>query len=210
MNNIFIDFDGTLIDVRLRLYSLFCSLSGVDMLSFEEYWEEKKKGKTQEDMLQEYTKFSNEERIQFAKQWSNKVEHINLLRKDIKQNFSEQLIEMAKTKGYVFLWTNRRIKKNLLEELQWLGWANKFDQILITEQRKSKYDLIMEILRDLGEDIHNLIITDTIEDYIIANRLKVDCLLYDGKTSNMAEYAQRNKLKVFENGQEIIQAIIKW
>ncbi len=210
MNNIFIDLDGTLIDVRHRLYSLFCFLSGVNLLSFNDYWEEKRKGKKQYDMLKEYTELDQAGRILFANKWKESIEQIELLKKDVKQDFADQLINLAQDKGNVYLWTNRQSEENLLMELEWFGWDSKFDQILITKQIKGKDELLIEILKSATANTRNLVITDTVEDYMIADQLKLDCYFYDGKTSDISEFKKEHAKRIFEEGQELIQAILKW
>ena len=50
--NIFFDLDGTLLDVRARLYNLFIELAPETLCSLDEYWEIKRNGISQASFLE--------------------------------------------------------------------------------------------------------------------------------------------------------------
>ncbi|GAB7261216.1 hypothetical protein DaDZ19_28830 [Dickeya ananatis] len=59
--NIFFDFDGTLIDSKLRQYELFCKLVPESHFSYEEYWDIKRNRINQEKLLVDFFSYKPEQ-----------------------------------------------------------------------------------------------------------------------------------------------------
>ena len=58
MANLFFDFDGTIVDSKVRLYKLFCELCIDNKFSFNDYWELKRESLTQAEILKKYFNYS--------------------------------------------------------------------------------------------------------------------------------------------------------
>ena len=81
--NIFFDLDGTLIDCSWRLYNLFQELNSASKLSYEKYWEIKRRRTNQKKLLCEMFNFSEDELKTFQSAWMQKVEDKVRLETDI-------------------------------------------------------------------------------------------------------------------------------
>ena len=159
---VYLDFDGTLVDVRERLYRLFIFLTDTRKLSFETYWKLKKTGLIQRDMLKRagYTGDAEE----FSKKWLEQVEQTQWLQYDRKFDYTEYLIRALQQEYQCVLWTNRQSRERLLWELERMELSDCFEQILVTEQKRSKSDLIASA----STNPKNLVIGDTHEDELAA------------------------------------------
>lgn len=139
--NIFFDLDGTLIDSRTRLYDLFIELSKID-ITFDEYWFLKRQMISNQDILIKNL-FSQEQVSYFTDKWMEKIELPHYLGKDRKFDFTTQVLQALKKKGYkMFVITARQSIEEANNQLKDLGIFEYFDDFLVTEQRFEKCDLI--------------------------------------------------------------------
>ncbi len=175
INTILFDLDGTLISPRKRLYCLFVELTNCT-LSFEDYWRLKEQGLNQHDML-EYIGYTGESLDEFAHRWRENVERGDLLAKDEIFTDSLQVLEKLSSKGInIFIVTNRQSADGINRELVRFG-INSFFIDCITTFQKCRKD---EAVRDKGIDItHALLVGDSSEDIIAADRLFIPSILID-------------------------------
>lgn len=160
--SLFFDFDGTLVDSRQRQFQLFCDLVPGVLWSFNEYWDIKRAGVSQSEMLKKYfgfnEKFINEVHID----WMNNIEAPNRLSLDAPfEGVSELLDELHKSHK-LYLVTARQNSRLVHEQLREYGWNKCFSDVLVTAQQTSKTELIRKsghlggcdvMIGDTGEDI---------------------------------------------------------
>mgnify|MGYP003139268742 FL=1 len=81
--NLYVDFDGTLIDPSKRLYRLFSELNPTSRkISFSEYWDLKNTGLTQESLLTNILRLNPRQVTNFKAGWLSEIENPELLALD--------------------------------------------------------------------------------------------------------------------------------
>lgn len=147
--NVIFDLDGTLIDSRLRLYRLFQKLVPDSKLTFEAYWEFKRNRISNEIILAKEFGFDVGRIDQFLSQWMGKIETPEFLVLD--QNFTSmhETLERLQREATLYVCTARQTKKPVIDQLDRLGILTYFEDIMVTEQRRSKAELI-SLIAGLG------------------------------------------------------------
>ena len=141
--NIFFDLDGTIIDSRNRLFSLFCDLTKQNILDIDDYWELKRSMYDHEFILKTYCNYSDEQVTSFNISWINKIETRKYLSKDILFPFTiEVLQELTSNKTKIYLVTARQSTENTRSELSELGIDQFFSNIFITNAQMNKSIII--------------------------------------------------------------------
>lgn len=158
MMNVFFDLDGTIIDSSDRLYELFKALVPDCTMTKEEYWELKRNKINHETILEKY--FPTYSFDEFNKKWLEMIETEKYLLKDKLYDFSQELLRKFSEKGKIYLLTARQSRKNLLIELKRLGIEKYFEDILVTENKKTKSD----ILKTMKLSKNDILIGDTGKD----------------------------------------------
>lgn len=162
MNNIFFDFDGTLVNSQVRLYNLFCSLCPECEFSYEEYWDIKRNHITQYDFLKDYCHYDDAKIESFRKKWFESVEDDTRMSEDFLVEGMLDVIEKLFKKYNLYLITHRQKEELVIQELTTFGINNFFKRILVTKQKISKSELIKQhvsvsandfVIGDTGEDI---------------------------------------------------------
>ena len=159
---VILDLDGTLIDSSERMYRLFCELVPEYTGSKTEYWETKRDRVNHRELLaRECPDVSFEE---FNKVWLDKIELSEYLSMDTLFDDTVPFLERCRRRGdMVILFTARQDPGALREELNRLGIAGYFDEILCTGRGKTKKQLLDEnrellpagsrYISDMGSDI---------------------------------------------------------
>lgn len=160
--NIFFDLDGTLIDSRKRLYNLFQHLVPESGYNFDEYWNLKRNKISHKEILAKEFKYSAEEIKKFENDWMVRIELDEWLEFDRPFiGISDYLLKLSENYK-LFVVTARQSKTTALKQINHFGWINIFEDIFVTEQKKEKYDLIIErvgitkndwFVGDTGKDI---------------------------------------------------------
>ena len=171
MVNVFFDFDGTLINSQHRLYDLFCELCPECRLTYDEYWNIKRKRITQKEFLKKYFNYSDEKCRLFHRKWLKEVEEEKRLDTDF---LVEGILpELRKIKKYnkLILVTNRQSMQLTIKEVVRLRLNTLFDEILVTEQKSSssKSDLISKF----GYCHNDFLVGDTGEDILEAKKINI-------------------------------------
>lgn len=170
MNNIFFDLDGTLIDSKKRLYSLFCEICHKNKFSHDEYWEIKRKGMNQWQLLKDFFNYDDEEIINFRKIWLTKIEEEERLNQDEKINNIEEILAKLVKCANLYIVTNRQNTILAVNEIRLLGLGKFFQKIFVTNQKISKSDMLKSKLKISKSDI---LIGDTGEDMVAATELGI-------------------------------------
>ena len=141
---IFLDFDGTLIDSRQRLYYLFQRLVPNSKLSFEEYWVLKRNGNSHELLFKRF--FPTNDYEVFEQSWMQLIETKEFL--DIDSPFddvSTYLSDLIEDNN-LYLITARQSLEGVLYQLEKFGWVSLFEDIFVTQQKSEKDILINPLL----------------------------------------------------------------
>lgn len=160
---IIFDLDGTLIDSKLRLYKLFCHLVPQATLTFEEYWNYKFAGKSNLNILESEFGFTQNKLNQFNKEWMSLIEHKDFLALDTPIPGVINFLTSIQGKAELYLCTARQSYAGAIEQLKILGLHDFFIKILVTQQIKTKSELIRAeidslnqndwIIGDMGKDV---------------------------------------------------------
>jgi phosphoglycolate phosphatase len=161
-SRLFLDFDGTLVDPRRRLYRLFCELAPETTLSFDDYWQLKCGKMTQRQMLRYYLQYPDARVDAFRDAWMEKIEEPERLMIDTPFPGVTEFLAQASRQAALCLVTARQHRERLLNQIRRLGWDACFSDVLATAPRQSKAELIRSrlacgpgdwIVGDTGEDI---------------------------------------------------------
>ena len=130
--NIFIDLDGTLLDIESRYLNLFqymCKIFKINKINSSEFWQQKRGGETNIQILSrlEYNKnlINN-----FQNKWVSLIEENFWLEFDSLQIDTVDFLNMLIEKKYkIFLLTGRNNRQSLLQQLKKLGINHYFESI---------------------------------------------------------------------------------
>jgi phosphoglycolate phosphatase len=162
MPKLFIDLDGTILDSRKRVYEVFQFLNKQSDLSFNSYWEIKREGVSHENILLNRFNFSETEVRNFTSKWMKEIELEKWLNLDLPFPNVIHTLEKFKTKHQLILVTARQKADLTIEQLKKNQLHQFFFDVLITNQTKSKKELINSkfetnkndvIIGDTGKDI---------------------------------------------------------
>lgn len=181
---IFFDLDGTLIDSKLRMYSLFQELVPKSNLTFVEYWEYKKNKFSHSMLLNEIFNLDENEIDLFETKWMKLIEVDSSLKFDKPfEGVTEHLIRL-KAKGFIlYVVTSRQFKEKVYSQLRLFGWENIFHEVLVTEQKNKKEELMKPHL-SLCND--NWIIGDTGMDISVGKKLGIKTVAVLSGFQNLA------------------------
>ncbi len=168
--HIFLDFDGTLIDSRQRLYALFCELVPECALSFKEYWRIKRNKINQHDLLQRYFLYSDAKVNAFKCEWMKKIEEPDRLAMDVPFKGVKEFLMSAALDVSLYLVTARQHPAYVEMQIKQFGWQNYFTDIFVTAQRQSKSALIQANTTYAYNDI---LVGDTGEDIVAGKELGI-------------------------------------
>lgn len=167
---IFFDFDGTLIDSRLRLYSLFKELVRESTLSFEEYWELKRNKISHKDILIKYYNYDAYSLNNFNSKWFSLIEEETYLAFDTPIEGITNYLKQLHVYIDLYLITSRQYQNKVTNQLAQFGWESFFKDALVTEQEKEKEELIQEFYKCSENDF---LVGDTCKDIETGNLLGV-------------------------------------
>ena len=145
---IFFDLDGTLIDSKLRLYKLFQELVPKSNLTFIEYWNFKQNKINHAKILKEKFDFDESSIFKFKQDWMKLIEIDRFLKLDTPiDGVGKYLLTLKEKEIDLFVVTARQNKSKAVKQIEDFGLLGFFNQILVTENKKSKFDLIHAVLQ---------------------------------------------------------------
>ncbi len=159
--NLIFDLDGTLIDARERLYRLFQHLVRCSNLSFEDYWHRKRGKVSNETILTGELGYSVDATRQFICEWMELIEAPDFLAFDATIPGVESKLGELREKASLHVCTARQSRERVLIQLDRLELLPYFDNVLVTEQKDEKSELLAT-LRDLAPN--DWILGDTGKD----------------------------------------------
>jgi phosphoglycolate phosphatase len=141
--NLFFDLDGTLLDAKLRVYTLFCALSQQKELDFEAYWELKKRKISHSELLASRWGFSSAAIHEFQHAFLQHIESPQYLDIDTPIAGVEPFLHHLKAQGHrLFIVTARQTRASVNYQIDRWKWTSLFDQVLVTEHQHTKEDLM--------------------------------------------------------------------
>lgn len=155
------DVDGTLLDSKPRVYELYKCLVPGTRLDFHSYWSRKRRGHSNLDLL-EMEGASPAERERFLSQWLKLIEEPELLKLDRVIAGIENNLARLSTDHQLIVCTNRQNASAVDQQLSNLGLKAYFNEILVTEQKVPKSELLRSVVHldqwdwiigDTGRDI---------------------------------------------------------
>ncbi|WP_151802436.1 HAD family hydrolase [Acinetobacter guillouiae] len=163
------DLDGTLICSKRRLYELFCDLVKSKQLSFESYWDLKFLGNTNQEILKNEFNYSEDEIKSFVDNWMLNIENDKYLDMDTLIDGVQKLLFEISKDNDLYLCTARQSKHQAFKQLEKLGILHFFKKVFVTEQKKSKKQLLI----DSGEVFSNndYFVGDTGHDVLTGKEL---------------------------------------
>jgi phosphoglycolate phosphatase len=190
--NIFFDLDGTLVDAKKRMFQLFSELVPNHTLSFDAYWAIKREGKSHEYILKDLFQYSEHDFLSFEQNWMQLIETPTLLKLDEPfEGVTEKLNELS-GENQLFLVTNRQNSTLVYEQIEQFNWVPFFKKILVTEQKISKKDLILNFVQKKLLSNKDWLVGDTAQDILTGKQLNVRTaavltgFLGEGKLQNYA------------------------
>lgn len=162
--NIFFDLDGTLLDSQKRVYLLFQHLIPASTFSFEEYWDLKRNKINHQKILAAHFNYSDNAIKLFEQNWMDLIEADEWLFLDRPLEGVTDLLKKLAVSNHLYIVTARQFKAKVFKQMDNFGWENVFKDVLVTEQKKEKFDLIKEnseivltkkdiFIGDTGKDI---------------------------------------------------------
>lgn len=167
---IYLDFDGTLINSQGRLYRLFKELCPKCDLTEDEYNEIKRSRVSQKKLLQDRYSYTDEQIAVFHQNWMEKVEEEDRVEFDFPYAGVTEALEKLSKNNDLYLVTNRQRKDLVRCQIEKFGWVKFFKDLLITEGKTSKAELIRSATSPLPCDV---LIGDTGDDIKCAKELGV-------------------------------------
>lgn len=160
--NLIFDLDGTLIDSSRRLYSLFQLLVPSSDLTYESYWALKRKKISNETILSKFFGFDSFAVERFASAWMARIESPEMLGFDTDFPGIKETLTRLQKRACLYVCTARQYQELAVKQIDRLGLLPYFYDIMVTQQRKSKKELIASIsglgsqdwiIGDTGQDI---------------------------------------------------------
>jgi phosphoglycolate phosphatase len=169
--NIIFDLDGTLICSKLRLFSLFNEIVPESTLTFEQYWDLKFQRKTNKDIVVEKFNFDSVRAQEFIVVWMEKIEDVSYLDLDTPISGVHELLDDLKSRCNLYVCTARQFKEKARNQLFKLDMLKYFKDVLVTEQRSTKSELIGKFVPDLHSS--DFLVGDTGSDVVQGKELGI-------------------------------------
>ena len=160
--NLIFDLDGTLIDSRLRLYNLFQQLVPTSELTYQDYWAFKQENVSNEDILIKEFRFDAPAIKRFVTDWMGNIEAPEFLALDKNLPGMHATLAELREQANLYVCTARQYSIPLLNQLERLRLLYYFDEVMVTEQTRSKEELVRTLpslasqdwmIGDTGKDI---------------------------------------------------------
>ena len=177
--NIIIDLDGTLLDSKLRLYTLFQHLVPDSQFSYAQYWSLKESKKSHEYLLKHHHGYSVKEIELFCNDWMTLIEAPQYLALDSNFEGIHDALLRLREQSNLHLCTERQFRQPVIDQLARLSLLKYFDEILVTEKSCAKEALILTNISSLSTE--DWLIGDTGKDIQAAKLLNVNsCAVLTG------------------------------
>lgn len=182
---IIFDLDGTLICSKKRLYELFCDLLDNRSLNFNDYWNFKFKGYSNQDILKKKFGYPDEQIKIFVKNWMKKIEDSYYLEMDTAIDGVHDFLEQISTNNRLYVCTARQSVKKTIYQLKCLDIIDFFEEVFVTEQHLTKAELLLNSRVFFNKN--DWFVGDTGHDVITGKQLDIQtCAVLSGFMSESA------------------------
>lgn len=174
-NNLFIDFDGTIVNIADRHYATYkvamAFVSDARPIGKDLYWNLKRRNVQWSEILAK-TNTSHLEKV-FMGKFVDTIETMDMLKMDKLFDGVEEFINKVKLLNNVYLVSLRRNHSNLLRQLEYLGLGDTFDKVLSghSDTKAGSLTKKAEVVRGLGLHGMGVMIGDTEADIVAAREL---------------------------------------
>ncbi|MBI4845300.1 MAG: HAD family hydrolase [Candidatus Omnitrophica bacterium] len=177
--NIFLDFDGPVLDNKARLYQLYFDLLaefGGNPLPIDEYWQLKRNCVKEDVILKEKSGFTEELNGDYQRLRIEQIESKRYLSLNAVINGCYESLDFLAKQGDLMLITSRRNRDNLIWELKDKKLEKYFKKILsdfndYLPAWQLKVDLIREFIPEFGKA--DIIVGDTEAEILCAKELGI-------------------------------------
>ena len=185
---IFIDLDGTILDVSKRIYQLYVEILkkyGKKFLAKKNYIKLKREKKSLKDILKKTQ--AGDISGKFKKEWKDKIEDPAFLNLDTVSFSTRKKLVHLKNNYKLVLVTLRNHPRSLINQLKKKKIDKIFDKILVKSARgyrlrwKVKYNLIQKYGK---HDKYSIMIGDTETDILAGKKLKIKTVAVSGGMRN--------------------------
>jgi phosphoglycolate phosphatase len=181
---IYIDLDGTILDISQKYINLFADLSGSSYELALEFWAERKLGKSTEQVLG-HLKYGKINPQTFADNWIELIETREYLAYDMIFPGLLEMFELIHQTHELVICTARQSQDLLIEQLEDLKILNYFQDVLVTEKKVSKLTLMSNHRKTLKSSDYeqDWIVGDTPEDITTGTQINIkSCAVLSGLT----------------------------
>jgi len=173
IKKVFLDLDGTLLDVSERNYTVYREVTlalGGQPMDKTTYWELKRK-KTKWPVLLPKSGLDPAIEPEFLGKFIPLIESPDYLKLDRIHPEALAVVAALADRSACYLVSLRRNETNLLKELEWLELRPHFTKVLSGHSESDGYDKKIELIKnELGED-KGVIIGDTEADIVTGKQL---------------------------------------
>lgn len=167
---VFVDFDGTIADSSQRQYELFRELAGSAAPSYADYWSCKRAGVSTATLLRLELGWGRPAIESFHSQWLSRIEDPMRLEMDALFPNVKVALQRAASERSLVIVSGRQNENRLRDQLARLGVSDLFEQVVVTQQKAAKADLV-ESLFWCGP--YDVFIGDSTEDILAGRALGV-------------------------------------
>lgn len=197
MRNIFFDLDGTLINSLKRMYILFSELVPNNNFSYEKYWDIKKNGADQREVLTRYFNYQDEEIKKVHKKWLLMIENEKLLEIDQPYNDANFILKNLCKNNNLYIVTARQSTEKVRKQIKKFDWDKYIIKILVTHQKDSKFNLITNNVKNIRST--DIMIGDTGEDVETGQKLGVKSYAVTTGNLNRKTLERYNPNAIYNN-----------
>ena len=138
--------------------------------------------------------------------WLAKIEEPFRLAQDYLVDGIKDALCAAKSKHSLYVITNRQSKKLAVDEVRDLGIIDYFENILVTEQKTSKVDLMKKAVSISPTDV---LVGDAVEDISYARRLGIISCVVSWGISSLDQLTSHSPQTIVGNPQELVTFLMK-
>ena len=163
----------------MRLYQLFEDLTQVSGLSYQQYWDVKRKKISNEAILKFHLGYDQNRIHNFLADWMILIEAPPYLALDSSFTGIPAFLDKLKQHADLYVCTARQFRQPAMDQLARLNLLHNFKQVLVTEQRQSKVSLIESYVSSLSE--RDWLVGDTGKDIQAGKLLNIKtCAVLSG------------------------------
>ena len=141
---VFVDLDGTILSVEERCGRLFCSIVGLDYDEFApEYLSMRREGRTNLEIFLKFRGGQITSPQAFRSRWMQQIESASFLQFDGVVRGADAWLRSHSQSCELFLCTDRQSREAARAQLAGFGLDDYFREILVTEQKLTKAELII-------------------------------------------------------------------